>query len=37
MHEVEVEELGDDYDAQTLPVGAVLGDEYALQRLPFEQ
>jgi hypothetical protein len=32
-----IEELGYDYDAQTLPVGAMLSDEYAPQRLSFEQ
>src|SRR3981081_1582424 len=33
----EVEELGYDYDAQALPVGSVLSDEYTPQRLPVEQ
>ena len=33
----EVEKLGYDYDTQTLPVGAMLSDEYSPQRLPFEQ
>jgi len=33
----EVEELGYDDDAQTLPVGAMLRHEYAPQRLPVEQ
>ncbi len=30
-------EVDEYYDAQTLPVGAMLSDEYAPQRLPFEQ